>query len=140
MTSIELDASALTSSVAAFTGRLGCMSRAEALPVDLFKTDAFIAMALAMIHWKRDNATLIDIRLVLPQFLKNMLPPFSAQTSAKSRVKPAENADLEPTGLPFGLPETPLGQGFKLLCVCIVSHCCLVFLTVVWLSRRGVNG
>ena len=49
--------------------------------------------------------------------------PLSAQTSAKSRVKPALNADLEPRGRPFGLPDCPGCQGFKLDCVRIVSHC-----------------
>src|SRR3984885_1259312 len=50
--------------------------------------------------------------------------PFSAQTSAKSRVNPALNADLEPTGRPFGFPDCPGCQGFKLVWVFIVTHCC----------------
>jgi hypothetical protein len=47
--------------------------------------------------------------------------PFCAQTSAKSRVNPALNAVLEPTGRPFGFPDCPGCQGFKLVCVSCYS-------------------
>ena len=48
-------------------------------------------------------------------------------TSARSRVKPALNADLDPTGLPFRFPDCPGRQGFKFgysLIAVIDTHCC----------------
>jgi hypothetical protein len=66
--------------------------------------------------------------------------PSTDQISAKSRVNPALNADLDPTGRPFGFPETPGGHGFKLRCNSIVSHCLLELRPVKgWSTPRQVK-
>src|SRR4029077_17784545 len=49
--------------------------------------------------------------------------PSSDQISARSFKNPAENAVLDPTGRPFGLPDCPGFQAFKLGYASIVSHC-----------------
>ena len=46
------------------------------------------------------------------------------RASAKSRVKPAENADLEPTGRPFGFPRDARRPWFQ---ITMQFHCFSLF-------------